>query len=102
MRLLNLRLLITILLVSHTSHSFFAQDLKYKKKEAGALNVQTIRIDRNMDGYVKKSEYAILKAEGTIYGAVPDFSEVAKNGRADYCGLDTRLGMEHSRRTKMN
>jgi len=39
----SLKVLITFLLVSHTSHSFFAQDLKYMKKETDALNARIIK-----------------------------------------------------------
>lgn len=100
MRFLNLKILITFLLISHTSHSFFAKDFKYKKKEVDALNAQIIRIDKNMDGYVQRSEYATLKAEGTIYGTAPNYSEVSTNGRVDYCQLVTRLGTDHFWRTR--
>lgn len=70
---------------------------KYKRKEADALNSQIIRIDRNMDGFIQASEYEKLKAEGTIYGAAPNFSEVSRNGRADYCELATNIGLHYVR-----
>ena len=70
---------------------------KYKQKEVDALNSQIIRIDRNMDGFIQASEYEKLKAEGTIYGAAPNFSEVSRNGRADYCELETNIGLHYVR-----
>ena len=73
---------------------------KYKRKEAHALNSQIIRVDRNMDGFIQASEYEKLKAEGTIYGAAPNFSEVSRNGRADYCELATQIGLHHGRNFK--
>lgn len=73
---------------------------KYKRKEAHALNSQIIRFDSNMDGFIQASEYEKLKAEGTIYGAAPNFSEVSRNGRADYCELATNIGQHHVRNLK--
>ena len=70
---------------------------KYKRKETDALNSQIIRIDKNMDGFIQASEYEKLKAEGTIYGTAPNFSEVSRNGRADYCELVTNIGLHYAR-----
>jgi hypothetical protein len=70
---------------------------KYKRKETDALNSQIIRIDRNMDGFIQASEYEKLKAEGTVYGAAPNFSEVSRNGRADYCELETNIELHYVR-----
>jgi hypothetical protein len=73
---------------------------KYKRKETDALNSQIIRIDGNMDGFIQASEYEKLKTEGTIYGAAPNFSEVSRNGRADYCELETSIELHYARNLK--
>ena len=75
-----------------------ASDRGYKREEVDALNAQVIRMDRNMDGFLQASEYGGLMAEGTVYGPPPNFSEVARNGRIDYCELSTSLGLHHARR----
>ena len=72
-------------------------DRGYKREEVDALNAQVIRMDRNMDGFLQASEYGGLMAEGTVYGPPPNFSEVARNGRIDYCELSTSLGLHHAR-----
>jgi Ca2+-binding EF-hand superfamily protein len=74
-----------------------ASDTGYKSEHADALNAQVIKIDQNMDGYLQASEYAELMAEGTVYGRPPDFSEVARSGRIDYCQLSTRLALHQGR-----
>lgn len=72
-------------------------DQGYRREDADAINAQIIEIDRNMDGFIQASEYEELMAEGTIYGQPPNFSEVARSGRIDYCQLSTSLALHHGR-----
>ena len=53
-----------------------------------------------MDGYVQTYAHATLKEAGTVDGTAPNYSEVTKNGRVDYCQLVTKLGTDHFWRTR--
>jgi hypothetical protein len=72
-------------------------DSGYKREDVDALNAQIIKIDRNMDGFLQASEYGELMAEGTVYGRPPNFTDVTKSGRIDYCQLSTGLALHHGR-----
>jgi len=71
---------------------------EYRHEEINVLNAQIIRLDSNMDGFLQASEYANLVTEGSVYGALPEFSEVSENDRIDYCRLTTKLGTHHALR----
>lgn len=72
-------------------------DQGYWYKKVDVLNAQIMRLDRNMDGFLQASEYGKLMVEGSVYGTLPNFSEISSNDRIDYCQLTTSIATHHAR-----
>ena len=83
-----------------TMAEFFVRpfpDREYTLKNYKALEAQVIYSDKNMDGYIQASEYENLVTKGTFYESKPEFSELIKRKKLDYCELSTHMGQTLAR-----